>query len=361
MQLPFDTRPDDETLYRAFVERDATFEGLALMGVRTTGIFCRPTCPARKPHRENVEFFLRAGDALAAGYRPCRRCNPLETMSAFPGWLQPLMETVDKDPMQRWTSQDVIASGVDPARVRRWFQAHYGMTFLAYLRARRLGQAFSRIKDGEEILEAALLADFDSVSGFCDALHRHLGKASAVSRNRLALKVAQVTSPLGPIMVAGDEKAVYLVEFWDRRMLETQFAVLQRRIGAVFFPGSNGPIEQMREELDLYFLGRLPRFETPIEFPGTQHQERVWKALLEIPRGQTFSYSELATRVGKQHAVRSVARAVGENRLAIVVPCHRIVGADGSLTGYGGGVWRKRYLLAHEGISCPVRPVSTAI
>jgi AraC family transcriptional regulator of adaptative response/methylated-DNA-[protein]-cysteine methyltransferase len=151
-------------------------------------------------------------------------------------------------------------------------------------------------------------------------------------------------------MVAGDEEAVYLVEFWDRRMLETQFNILQQRVGAVFFPGSTGPIEQMRNELSLYFLGKSSSFETLIRFPGTPHQELVWRAIHKIPCGQTLSYSELARRVGKQTAVRSVARAVGENRLAIVVPCHRVVGADGSLTGYGGGVWRKRYLLSHEGI-----------
>ena len=271
------------------------------------------------------------------------------------------MNAVEKDPMQRWTSQDVIEVGVEPARVRRWFQSNYGTTFLAYLRARRLGEAFSHIREGQEILEAAFSADFDSVSGFCDALHRHLGEAPSISRNRIALKIAQVSSPLGPILVAGDDNAVYLVEFWDRRMLETQFNILQMRIHAAFFPGSTRPVDRMRKELDHYFLNKLPSFETPIKFPGTPHQERVWRALLEIPRGQTLSYSQLASLVEKPRSVRSVARAVGENRLAIVVPCHRIVGADGSLTGYGGGIWRKRFLLAHEVEPCRVDSEDTAV
>lgn len=340
--------PDRQTLYRAFVERDETFEGIAVMGVRTTGIFCRPTCPARKPKRENVEFFPRAGDALAAGYRPCRRCEPLQPKGAAPGWLQPLLDAVDADPMRRWTSEDLRDAGVDPARARRWFQAQYGMTFLAFLRSRRLGEAFSRIRNGEEVLDAAAAADFDSVSGFCEAFHRHLGQAPAASRNRRALRVAQVSSPLGPIMVAGDEEAVYLVEFWDRRMLETQFGVLERRLGVAFFPGTTSPIEGMRNELEAYFRNGTHRFETPIRFPGTAHQERVWQALREVPAGDTWSYGQLARHVGRPAAARSVARAVGENRFAIVIPCHRIVGADGQLTGYGGGLWRKRFLLAHE-------------
>src|SRR5690606_28401054 len=135
-----------ETMYQAFLDRDATFEGLFVMGVRTTGIFCRPTCPARKPKLENVEFFPRTGDALAAGFRPCKRCRPLEASGSVPDWLQPLMDAIDSDPLKRRTAADILDAGIDPARARRWFQAHHGMTFLAYLRSRRLGQAFSRIR-----------------------------------------------------------------------------------------------------------------------------------------------------------------------------------------------------------------------
>lgn len=340
--------PDHDTMYRAFVEKDASFEGIFVMGVRTTGIFCRPTCPARKPKPDNVEFFPRCGDALAAGYRPCKRCQPLQAKGAIPDWLAPLLDAVDAAPQKRWTSQDVRDFGIEPARVRRWFQAEHGMTFLAYLRSRRLGEAFSRIKSGSDVLEAAASADYDSVSGFCDALRKRSGAPSSHSRNRLAIKVQQVASPLGPIMVAGTEDAVYLVEFWDRRMLETQFTVLEKRIGAVFFPGETSATRSMARELEAYFEGKLDVFKTPIQSPGTDHQRQVWENLLSVPLGQTWTYQQLATFTGKPKAVRSVARAVGENRFAIVIPCHRIVGADGNLTGYGGGLWRKRYLLEHE-------------
>ncbi|MFP4281275.1 MAG: bifunctional transcriptional activator/DNA repair enzyme AdaA [Opitutales bacterium] len=340
--------PDEATMYRAFVERDASYEGLYLTAVRSTGIFCRNRCPARKPKRDNVEFFPRAGDALAAGYRPCKRCRPMEPQGAFPAWLQPLMAAVDADPARRWTGEDIRGAGVDPTRVRRWFQATHGMTFLAYLRARRLGRAFSRLQEGAPVLEASLEADFDSVSGFCAALHKRAGVSPRAVRTQRALRVAQFASPLGPLMVAGDEAAVHLVEFWDRRMLETQFAALEKRLGAVFFPGTTAPIAQLESELEAYFRGERTRFATPLELTGSPHQETVWRALLEVPAGETWTYGELAARVGKPSAVRAVARAVGENRLAIVVPCHRIVGADGQLTGYGGGLWRKRHLLALE-------------
>lgn len=343
-----DLLPEPATMYRAFVEKDASYEGLFVMGVKTTGIFCRPTCPARKPKPENVEFFPRAGDALAAGYRPCKRCRPMEPKGAFPTWLQPIMDAVEADPTRRWTTEEIRGMGIEPGRLRRWFQAEHGMTFLAYLRSRRLGRAFSRLQEGADVLEASMEADFDSVSGFCDALRKSTGSSPTASRDRIPLSVAQIPSPLGPIMAAGTEDALYLLEFWDRRMLETQFQVLEKRLGMVFFPGETAATRQIAEELKAYFDGDLRKFETPLAFPGTAHQQAVWQALLDVPPGQTWTYGELAQKVGKPKAVRSVARAVGENRLAIVIPCHRIVGSDGSLTGYGGGLWRKRQLLALE-------------
>ena len=340
--------PDEKTMYRAFVERDKSYEGIFCMGVRTTGIFCRPGCPARAPKRENVEFFPRAGDALAAGFRPCKRCTPMQPSGKFPDWLAPLMSAVDSDPLRRWTGQDLREAGIDPARARRWFQRNHGMTFMAYLRSRRLGQAFSRIQEGSDVMDAARAADFDSVSGFCEAIRKKTGASPTRGGTRKVLHVAQVASPLGPIMVAGDDDSVWLVEFWDRRMLETQFEGLEKRVGAVFFPGETKATRAMAEELESYFAGGLQKFETPIRFPGSEHQMAVWRALMEVPIGETWTYGELAAKVGKAKAVRSVARAVGENRFAIVIPCHRIVGADGKLTGYGGGIWRKRCLLRHE-------------
>lgn len=336
-------------MYDAFIRRDASFEGLFVMGVRSTGIFCRPTCPARKPLRENVEFFPRAGDALAAGYRPCMRCKPLDAEGATPPWLKPLLDEVEHNPQKRWTTTEIKEFGIEPARVRRWFQAQHGMTFLAYLRARRLGRAFSRIQEGEKIVDAAIDADFDSISGFCEALQRSTGNSPRSARNGHAMQVAQLTSPLGPIMIAGDDKAIVLVEFWDRRMLETQFQVLHKRLDIQFFPGENSMIDRMREQITEYFAGNLRHFTTPLHFPGSPLQQQVWLALQQIPYGKTETYAELAARIRRKSAVRAVAKAVGENRLAIILPCHRVLGSNGKLTGYGGGLWRKRYLLGLEG------------
>lgn len=347
-RMSFDTDIlDADTMYQAFADRDESFEGLFWVGVKTTGIFCRPGCPAKTPKQENVEYFPRTSDALAAGYRPCKRCEPMQHRGTYPDWLSPLMQKVEEDTLRRWTSQDLRNFGVDPARVRRWFQKHHGVSFLGYLRSRRLGTAFSRISDGSPLLEAARDADYDSVSGFCEALRRETSQRPKDTEAH-PIYISQVPTPMGPIVIAADDEHVYLVEFWDRRMLETQFLVLEKRIAAALFPGETSISKEMAAELERYFAGDLTTFQTPLKYPGTEHQRTVWKALLEVPYGTTWTYQELANHIGKPKGVRSVARAVGENRFAIVIPCHRIIGSNGDLTGYGGGIWRKRILLKNE-------------
>jgi len=195
--------------------------------------------------------------------------------------------------------------------------------------------------------DVATAAGVESLGGFLAAL-QDAGRSPKRACPDLPLQVAQWDSPLGPVLIAGDEKVVYLVEFWDRRKLDVQFETLRRWLGAVFFPGTSPAIEQMQSELDAYFQAGLHRFQTPVRCPGTELQEKVWEALRDVAPGTTWSYGELARRVGHPRAVRAVAQAVGKNRLAIVIPCHRIVGADGELTGYAGGLIRKRFLLAHE-------------
>ena len=146
------TLPSEPVMLEAFLSRDASFDGIFITGVHTTGIFCRPTCPARKPKPENVSFFPNSHDALLAGYRPCRRCRPLEPEGTPPEWLRPLLDDLESDPTRRWRDADMRERGLSPERVRRWFQKHHGMTFQAYSRARRLGSALGRVREGDQLL-----------------------------------------------------------------------------------------------------------------------------------------------------------------------------------------------------------------
>jgi AraC family transcriptional regulator of adaptative response/methylated-DNA-[protein]-cysteine methyltransferase len=338
---------DEQTCYVAVTERDPDYEGVFYVGVRTTGVFCRPTCPARPPKRENCEFFADAQQAMLASYRPCKRCRPLSHPNETSDVVRLLVDAVERTPDKRWGDSDFDALSVHASTARRQFQKRFGMTFVEYARARRLGLAFKAIRAGERVITAQLDAGYESGSGFRDAFAKIMG-APPASRSARALFAAWMDTPLGPMIAIGDDEALYLLEYADRRGLERQIERLRVRTNAGIVPGRTGPIARLEAELAAYFDGRLTRFETPLARLGSSFQTMVWDALLAIPPGQTRSYAELARAIGRPEAVRAAARANGANPLAIVVPCHRVIGADGALCGYGGGLPRKRWLLDHE-------------
>ena len=340
-------------MYAALLRRDAAYEGVFYAAVRTTGVFCRPTCPARKPREHNVEFYPSASDALGAGYRPCLRCHPMHAAGVPPAWIARLLEEVERAPSRRWRDADLRAMAIDPVRVRRWFRSQHGMTFHAYSRARRLGLALGRIREGADLTQAAYAHGFDSNSGFRDAFVQMFRQTPARSRARTRVVMTRVLTPLGPMMVGATDEGVCLLEFADRRMLETQIVRLGRWLECSVVPGGNEHTVQLAQELQLYFDGSLRSFTVPLVMPGTSFQVAVWEALLDIPYGQTRSYQQQAALMGRPGARRAVGRANGDNRLAILVPCHRVVRSDGSLSGYGGGLWRKRFLLDHEQRAVP--------
>ena len=335
-------------MYRAVLARDTRYDGIFFTAVRTTGIFCRPSCPAKKPKRENIEFFASAKDALAYGFRPCKRCRPLELPGQTPEFVRLLLAEIDGDPMRRLRDRDLRARGLDPTKIRRWFKRHHGMTFHAYQRARRLATALDGLARGEEITRVAYGSGYDSLSGFQEALRRITGRPASRSRGVTVVRLSRIPTPLGPMLLGATDEGVCLLEFTDRPMLETQLRRLTRLFDCALAPGSNDVSRQLEAELTAYFEGKLREFRTPLLTPGSEFQQRVWNALRAIPYGETRSYAEQARAIGAPAAVRAVARANGDNRIAIVIPCHRVVGADGSLTGYGGGLWRKQWLLHHE-------------
>jgi len=353
------TLPPLSEMQTAFQNRDESYDGLFYAAVTTTGIFCRPSCPARKPAPANVVFYAAASEALFAGYRPCLRCKPLES-SADPPWVVSLVERVEADPHERIRDADLRAEGLDPATVRRRFQARFGLSFQAYQRARRLAAAFEAIKEGGTIDDAVFDHGYESHSGFRDAFSRLFGTppggAARLEEGRADfVRIAWIESPLGPLIAGATDRGICLLEFSDRRMLEAQARILSSHLGLPVAPGAHPHLATLERQLGEYFAGRRREFTLPIFEPGTPFQERVWEALRRIPFGETRSYSALAKAIGDPSAVRAVARANGYNRVAIVVPCHRVIGADGGLGGYGGGLWRKQRLLELEGVAPNVR------
>lgn len=340
--------PPRAEMERAFSRRDAGYDGVFFIAVRTTGIFCRPSCPSR-PNPENVEFLPSIRACLFAGYRACKRCRPEDVDGTPPAWVVELTRRIEVAPETRWTAAELEALGVTPERARRWFQTHYGMTLAAWCRAHRLGSAFTRLREGGTVDDATFEAGFDSHSGFRDAFQRAFGSTPgrAVATAE-PIVVAWIESPVGPLLAAARDGGICLLEYTDRRMLEHNMAEMRRRLGGSVVPGRHPLLDELRRQLGEYFEGHRRGFAVPLEPRGTEFQERVWARLLEIPHGETISYDELAMRIGQPTAQRAVARANGDNRISILIPCHRVIGKDGTLTGYGGGLWRKRLLLELE-------------
>lgn len=334
--------------YKALITKNTEYEGVFYVGVKSTGIFCRPTCPAKKPKIENCEFFETAQQALLASFRPCKRCQPLSHPNQVSHLIKKLVEAVESNPEKRWKNKDFENLSVDATTARRQFKKRFGMTFVEYARARRLGIAMKKIREGDSVIDAQLSAGYESSSGFRDAFARIMGAAPTLAGQNKILKAAWLDTKLGPMIAIADEKSLYLLEFVQRRGLEREVERLRKRTKSAIIPGSTQPIKSIEKELAHYFDGKLAEFKTPLFYLGSDFQKNVWEQLKKIPYGETRSYAEIAKAIKKPTAYRAVALANGANQLAIVIPCHRVINTGGALGGYGGGVTRKQWLLDHE-------------
>ena len=340
--------PDHDTLYAALCARDETYEGRAWVGVTSTGIFCRLSCSARNPKPENCRFFDSIGACIEAGFRACKRCHPLEPMAEADPTIRHLLTALDQRPSHRWSESDIEAMGLDLSTVRRSFKRHFGMTFLEMARQRRLREGFTTLSKGGPVIEAQLDAGFDSPSAFRRAFAGLLGQSPGAFVQNALLRADWIDTPLGPMVAVCDKNALHLLEFVDRKALPRSLKRLQSYAKGSLGIGRFGVTDQVAAELHRFFKGDGAAFKTPLVMHGSQFTQSVWHALRDIPAGQTMSYSDLAQTIGKPSAVRAVARANGANQIAVMIPCHRIIGADGSLTGYGGGLWRKQRLIELE-------------
>jgi AraC family transcriptional regulator of adaptative response/methylated-DNA-[protein]-cysteine methyltransferase len=334
--------------YQALINRTSSYVGVFFVGVKTTSIFCIATCRARKPKRENVLFYTHFKDAMDAGFRPCKVCRPTENAHEAPYEVQAAMDLVRDCTKAKITDAQLVEAGIRPIFLRRWFNQHYGMTFQTFQRMYRINYAFQELKTGKTATNTALDSGYDSLSGFGYTFKKLLGHSPTLNLENSVILIDRLTTPIGPMFVCATDDGICLLEFVDRRMLETEFEDLQRRLKAPIMAGENEHIKQIKKELEEYFLGTRKSFTVKLHTPGTEFQNGVWKMLNTIPFGSTASYQEQATRLNNPKAVRAVARANGMNRIAIVIPCHRVIGKDGSLTGYAGGLERKRWLLDHE-------------
>ncbi len=338
-----------EEMYDVIGQKKNDYEGQFITAVKTTKIFCRPSCRAKKPLAKNVVFYQSAEEALKHGYRPCKICKPMELQSQAPKDIARLIAEILREPAIKITDTELRKRGLQPNTVRRWFKKHHNMTFQTYQRLIRLNTAYEVIRvQGVSVTQAAFGLGYDSLSGFHHQYLKIFGAAPKNQTGKQRIFLHRFATKIGPMFAAATEEGLCLLEFTDRRMLETEFEDLSRRLNGVFIPGTNCHIETAKQQVREYMAGQRKKFSIALLTPGTDFQQLVWEELQTIPYGETKSYKKQAENMGRPHAVRAVARANGMNRIAIVIPCHRVIGSDGSLTGYAGGMRRKQWLLDLE-------------
>ena len=335
---------EDDRAWQAVLGRDRGYDGRFVTGVLSTGIYCRPSCPARHPRRENVRFFAGPEAAEAAGLRPCLRCRPNDAARDEEAVMRALklLQDAEEAPALAELAAHV---GYSPTHFQRVFKRSVGLSPAGFVRARRLALAGDALSAGASVTEAIYEAGFGASSRFYEANEGRMGMAPSAWRNGgrgVTIRWAVVQTTLGPMLVAATDKGVCRLSFGEgRQELAARFpgaelieggapfaALLEQVVSAVERPGDSRAI--------------------PLDVQGTAFQEAVWRELQRIPPGETRSYAQIAAAVGKPGAVRAAGSANGANNVAVLIPCHRVIRSDGSLGGYAYGLDIKRTLLERE-------------
>ena len=334
----------DTQRWRAVCERNVSLDGAFVFAVRTTGIYCRPGCSARRPKRENVVFYDDAAAAEAAGYRGCKRCRPGEDqpphLQAITKAAQRLRSVEEEPPLAELAAQ----AGLSAGHFQRVFKKHLGLSPKDYARAARKQRLRDNLGGGASVTDAIYAAGYGSASrAYADGTRLRLYRRGAKGET---LFYATAATTLGEIVVALSEQGVCQVEFLDSR--EPEAAVRERFAFARLQPAGRESARWLREVVARIDSPNSNTDALPLDIRGTAFQEQVWRALMQIPRGETRSYGELAKSLGRPKASRAIGTACAANPVAVVIPCHRVVGAKDALTGYRWGVERKRALLKRE-------------
>lgn len=349
LPMPTDLSPDDSTRWGAVLERNPAADGRFVYAVASTRVYCRPSCPSRRPHRRQVRFYPSSSAAEAAGYRACRRCHPREAdppatrrVKAAQSYLEThLQETITLERLGQ-------AVGMSPYHLLRTFKRVTGTTPRKFVEARRMEQMKSSLKEGRSVTRAMFEAGYSSISRAYQQTSARMGMTPAEYRRGgkdVSIRYTIHHTDLGVLLVAATGKGLCDVALGDSPAPLEE--ALQREYPAAQVTRCDGELREWTRAVVERLAGTADA-PLPLDVPGTAFQRRVWDALLRIPRGSTRSYSEIARAVGQPSAARAVARACAGNRVAVVVPCHRVVREDGGLGGYRWGIERKRALLERE-------------
>lgn len=340
------------TLWQAVLTRDARRDGTFFMGVKSTGIYCRPSCPARRPRRENVVFFRRPEQAERAGFRPCLRCRPrsAENQNSQSALARQVCRYIDvhlDEPVTLSRLARVFRKS--PFHLQRTFKAAVGITPREYADSRRMERFKGELKAGRSVTHALYDAGYSSSSRLYERAGAELGMTpDAYRRGAIGMDIHYTISesPIGRMLVGATRKGVCLVRFGDSD--EELESGLRREYPYAVKKRDDEALLSWRDALLEHLRGHTPDARLPLDIQATAFQKRVWNYLRQIPRGRTRSYADVANAIGNPKAVRAVAQACATNPVAVAIPCHRVIGSDGSLTGYAWGVEKKKKLLEME-------------
>lgn len=349
-------RPDDETKWAAVLSRDPAAEGQFVYGVTSTGVYCRPTCPSRRPKRSNVAFFDSAESAEQAGFRPCLRCrpkgmNPQRNQQAAVARIQGLLDTLDPTPTLAQLGEAV---GLSPHHLQRLFKRATGLSPREYAAGRRAERLKAGLRRGASVTTALYDSGYGSVRALYDKAPERLGMSPGTYRHGgqgVAIKFALEDSPLGPMLLAATPRGICALRFGGEDRGGGLVAELRDEFPQATLVEDRGESEQLAAYVRAvlaYLQGERRHLDLPVDVTSTSFRLKVWSALQAIPYGETRSYGNVAEMIGEPKAARAVAQACAANPVALVVPCHRVVRAGGQPGGYRWGPDRKHRLLEHE-------------
>jgi AraC family transcriptional regulator of adaptative response/methylated-DNA-[protein]-cysteine methyltransferase len=329
-------------------------DGAFVYAVRSTGVYCRPSCPARRPKRRQVVFFRAAQEARRQGFRPCRRCWPQAVArAAEAAAIGRLCRAIEEKHARREPleplAQFAAQAGISAGRLQRAFRRLMGITPRGYAEQLRLRGLKHRLRREKDVTTAMYEAGYDSSSRLYERSNHQLGMTPATygrGGRGMVIRYTVAPSPIGPVLVAGTDRGLAAV-YLGRGSAEL-IAVLRREYPEAQINRNPAGVSNWVRQIVLHLAGRQPQLDLPLDIQGTAFQRRVWEALRRIPYGQTCSYTDVARQLGRPQARRAVARACATNPVSLVIPCHRVIRGDGGLGGYGGGIARKKALLENE-------------
>jgi AraC family transcriptional regulator of adaptative response/methylated-DNA-[protein]-cysteine methyltransferase len=346
--------PSADDAWRAVATRDAAADGRFVYAVITTGVFCRPSCPSRRPLRENARFFPSSSDAARAGYRACLRCQPEQARVGDDPRLTATLALVERhlvhgDPARLTLAVLAERLDVSPFHLHRVLRAALGIPFAQYLRARRRERLKQSLRRGRSVSQATFDAGFGSSSRVYEDVASTLGMTPGAYRRGGAgaeIGFGLFDTPLGTMIIAGTSHGVCHVAFGDDPGALEQ--ALRAEFSRATLTRDASVVQAWAADIIAQLEGRVRQVDLPLDVAGTPFQQQVWTELRRIPFGEMRSYQELAVTIGRPTAARAVARACASNRVAVVIPCHRVVRGTGALGGYRWGLERKRKLLETE-------------